>query len=398
MPEAHAILSASSAGRWLRCPPSAQLAAQMPETTSDYAEAGRLAHAIGELKARKHFLSGMGPKKYTAALKKLKEDPHYEPAMDEATDLYLDALKEQALSFETAPFVALEVRVDYSDVAPEGFGTADCVMIGGDLLVVCDYKNGSGVPVEAEENPQMMLYACGTLRTFRAIYGDSIHRVRLVIIQPHAGGVKTWETTKDELERWARETVAPAAALAAEGKGDFCAGPWCDNYFCPVRANCRARAEHLLSLTELEGAGPEAPGFTGPTLTDEEIGDVLLRARDLAKWVKALEDYAFSVLLGGRPLPGWKLVAGRTSRDWTGGADTAFPALVAAGIPEAMLYERKPVTPAALEKAVGKDAYRTTVAPQVTVSPGKPALAPMSDKRAAYDPAAAAFKAVSPDG
>ena len=144
-PEIHASLSASSAGRWLRCPPSAKLAAEAPDTPSSYAAAGTLAHAIGELKARKHFFAGMGPKKYANALKKLTEDPNYDPGMDSATDTYLDALKEQALSFSATPFVALEVKVDYGDIAPGGFGTSDAVMIGDDTIVVCDYKNGSGV-------------------------------------------------------------------------------------------------------------------------------------------------------------------------------------------------------------------------------------------------------------
>jgi len=301
------------------------------------------------------------------------------------------------MSFSQPPFAALEIRVDYSDIAPAGFGTADAVLIGNDAIVVCDYKNGAGVPVEAEENPQMKLYAYGALRTFGPMFGDAIQKIRLVIIQPHAGGVKVWDTTREDLDRWARETVAPSAALAAEGKGDFCPGEWCDNYFCPVRATCRARAEHLLGLEAQFPAGPDAPGFSGPTLTDEEIGDVLIRAKELAKWTKALEDYAFSTLLDGRPIAGWKLVAGRTSRDWTGGADAAFPALITAGVPEAVLWDRRPKTPAGLEKEVGKEVYRTTVAPLVTVSPGKPALAPESDKRPPYDPAAAAFRKVGAD-
>ena len=85
-PETHALLSASSAGRWLHCPPSALLAAQEPQTTSDYAEAGRVAHAIGELKARKYFLEGIGPRVFSKRLKAIQADPHYDPGMDDATD------------------------------------------------------------------------------------------------------------------------------------------------------------------------------------------------------------------------------------------------------------------------------------------------------------------------
>ena len=411
-PEIHSILGASSAGRWIPCPPSAKLAAEAPKTTSDYAEAGRVAHAIGELKARKYFLEGIGPRKFSSMLKKLQSDPHYDPDMDSATDLYLDTLKELALTFDRPPFVALETRVDYGDIAPGGFGTADGIMIGGDTIVVADYKNGSGVPVEAEDNPQMKLYAYGALRTFGVIFGDAIQKVRPVIIQPHSGGVKMWETSRAELERWAHEVVAPAAALAAEGKGDFRAGDWCDHYFCPARATCRTRAEHLLSLTSLEGATPEGsikpeeaeeykriseydPSMP-PLLSDDEVGNVLNIAKSLAKWVKSLEDYAFESIMSGKPIAGWKVVEGRSNRAWAGGADEAFPKLLEAGIPEAILYERKPVSPTALEKAVGKEKYAEKVAGLVIKPPGKPTLAAADDERPDYQQAQAenAFKVV----
>lgn len=416
MPDIHSNLGPSSAGRWLRCTPSAALAAQLPDTASSYATAGTLAHAIGELKARKYFLEGIGPRKFSAAMKKFKEDPSYDPGMDGATDLYLDTLKELALTFDTPPFVALETRVEYEDIAPGGFGTSDAILIGGDTIIVCDYKNGSGVPVEAEMNPQMMLYAYGALRVYGPIFGDTIQKVRLVIIQPHSGGIKSWETTRAELERWAHEVVAPAAALAAEGKGDYCAGEWCDNYFCPAKAQCRARAEYMLSLTSLKGAEPagdrepsemaayevarEINPDLPPLLSDDEIGDVLAQAKDLAKWISSLEDYVDKTLLAGKPIKGWKLVAGKTSRSWTYGADAAFEALMADGIPEAMLYERKPVTPPGLEKAVGKQVYQEKVAKQVTINPGKPTRAPVSDPRPEYQQTKAeeAFKAVVEDG
>ena len=114
-PEQHAVLSASSAHRWLHCPPSARLAEQFPDQTNPYAEAGRVAHAIAELKARKYFLEPMSARTYNAQLKKLQADPHFDKSMEENTDTYLEVLKETALAFEKAPFVALETRVDFSD-------------------------------------------------------------------------------------------------------------------------------------------------------------------------------------------------------------------------------------------------------------------------------------------
>jgi hypothetical protein len=391
MPDTHALLSASSAARWLNCPPSAVLAEQFPDTGSKYAAAGTLAHAIAELKARKYFLEPMGTRTYNTRMKKLKADPTFEPGMEAATEIYLDQLKSIAMSFSTPPFVALEVRVDYGHIAPEGFGTADCIMIGGDQLHVVDYKNGSGVLVEAAENPQMMLYALGALNVYRPIFGDSIREVHLHIVQPNAGGVRSWSLTTEELTAWGEKAKGPAA-LAFEGKGEFNPGPWCEDHFCPARAQCSARARKLLGLE----SDPKA--YKEPELlSDAEIGDILERATGLQKWISDLQDYALRAALAGRTIPGYKAVEGRSSREWTS-QEEAFAALQAKGVPEALLWERKPVTVAGLEAALGKKSFAEAAEGLVTKKPGKPTLVPESDKRPAYNAAAAAFGVVQDAG
>ena len=393
----HAVLSASSSHRWLNCPPSARLAEQFPETTSSYAEAGRMAHAIAELKARKYFLEPMSTRTYNARLKKLKSGPNYDAGMDAATDLYLDHLKEIGMSFTAPPFVALETRVDYSHLAPEGFGTADCIIIGDGRLHVIDYKNGSGVPVDAENNSQMMLYALGALKVYGVIFGDSLREIHLSIVQPHAGGVKTWSLTREELEEWGETVVKPAAQLAYDGGGEFHPGAWCDSAFCPARATCTARARKMLELEPEAAAVPAAVApadWEGPTLTDDQIGDVLTRALHLQKWVENLQIYALSAALEGRRIAGFKVVEGRGSRDWND-MDAAFRALQERGVPEAMLYERKPVSVAGLEKNLGKKTFAETADGLWQKKPGKPALVPESDKRPEYNAAAIAFGAVS---
>lgn len=394
-PEQHAKLSASSAHRWLHCPPSVKLAEQFPSQTSSYAEAGRLAHAIAELKARKYFLEPMSARTYNSRLKKSQEDPYYDKGMEDSTDAYLEVLKETACSFEQAPFVALETRVDFSDYVPEGFGTADCIMIGAGTIVIIDYKNGAGVPVEADENPQMMLYALGALQVYAPIYGDTIQRAVLIIVQPNAGGTKTWETTVQTLKSWAGDTVRPAAKLAYNGQGDYCAGDWCR--FCPAKAQCSARARQMLELEPLVGAKPllsVAPGEASKNapalLSDADVGDVLRRALTLKKWVEDLEEYALSAALAGREITGFKAVEGRGSREWTD-QDAAFQTLQQRGVAEALLWERKPCSVAGLEKALGKKAFSEAADGLVLKKPGKPTLVPSSDKRPAYNAAAIAF-------
>ena len=394
-PEQHALLSASSSHRWLHCPPSVKLAENFPSKTSIYAEAGRVAHAIAELKARKYFVEPMSTRTYNAKLKKLQADEYYDKGMEASTDTYLAFLQETAMTFKQSPFVTLETRVDYSEYAPEGFGTADCIMIGEGRICIIDYKNGAGVPVEAENNSQMMLYGLGALKVYAPIYGDSIKSVLLVIVQPNAGGVKTWETTVTALHEWGREVVSPAAELAAAGEGTFLAGDWCR--FCPAKAQCSARAQQMLGLEPLLGAEPllaQTPGQqtrdAKKLLTDAEVGDILTRGRELAAWVKDLEEYALSAALAGREIAGFKAVEGRGTREWND-LDTAFKTLQERGVAEALLYERKPASVAGLEKILGKKAFADAADGLVVKKPGKPTLVPSSDRRPAYNAAAIAF-------
>lgn len=196
-PRAHALLSASAAVKWLTCPPSARLEESFPDTTSEYAAEGILAHSIAELKARKHFIEGIGPRKFNSMLKKLKEDPLYQAEMDGYTDAYLEYLKECSMKYGSRPYVAIEKRVDYSATAPEGFGTCDCIMIHADEMRIIDFKYGKGVPVSSEANPQLMLYALGAFSSYQILY--PVKRVILSIFQPRLNSVSEWDLSIDDL-------------------------------------------------------------------------------------------------------------------------------------------------------------------------------------------------------
>ena len=375
---AHAILSPSSAKRWINCPPSALINAEAPQTDTVYTREGTLAHAVCELKARKHFLTGIGPKKFTAEMKKFRADELWQDEMDGYTDDYLNALKDIAAEYKARPYVALEQRVDFSEYVPEGFGTADCIMIGavegieGDVLNVIDFKYGKGVKVEAEDNPQMMLYALGALMDYSAIY--DIDEVRMTIVQPRIKREpETWSLKALSLVNWANYTVEPAAKLAMAGEGEFQEGEWCR--FCAIRGSCRARAEANLQLARMDFRQP-------PELTDAEVAEALETGQRLKAWLSDLEEYALGACLEGRELPGWKAVEGRSVRAWTD-QDGAFTAAKAAGVPEEMLYERKPVTLAALEKIMGKKPFAEALGEYVATPPGKPTLARADDKRKA---------------
>jgi len=394
-PEKHALLSASSASRWLVCTAAPRFEEQFPENSSEYAEEGRLAHSICELKLLKKF-TVMNNRTFTSRYNKLKSDPLYTDEMDKTSDIYIEHLTEKAMTYDRPPAVSAEVKVDFSDYVPEGFGTCDCIMIGGDTLDITDYKHGKGVPVSAEGNAQMRLYALGALKRYRPVYGDTIKRVRLTICQPRIQDEpSTEELTTEELIAWGN-SIKPAAQKAYMGLGEYVPGEHCR--FCRGKAQCKARAQKNMALEEFKDCvpenGPKPPMFGQGVLTDDEIGDLLARGKDLVQWYKDLEEYALQAILDGKTIPGWKAVAGRSNRTWTD-QDAAIAAVLAAGYDEALVYERKPKTLTELEKLMGKAEFAEKLGSYVIKPPGKPTLVPITDKREPYNPAAADFAEVA---
>ena len=395
-PEKHALLSASSASRWLKCTAAPRYEEQFPENTTDYAEEGRLAHAICELKVIKQFTTQLTPRTFTTRLKKLKENPLYQDEMDKTSDLYLEHLTERAMQYDTKPNVAVEVRVDFAEYVPEGFGTCDCIMIGGDTLNITDYKHGKGVPVSAENNSQMRLYALGALKRYKPVYGGSIKKVCMTIDQPRIQTEPSSETiTVEELLAWG-ESIKPIAAKAYMGLGEFKPGEHCR--FCRGKAQCKARAAINTALEEFKDCVPEKgekpPLFGQGVLTDEEIGGLLVRGKELVAWYKDLEEYALSTILKGGTIPGWKAVAGRSNRTFTD-TEAALNAAMAAGYDKSLLYDLKPKTLTELEKLMGKAEFADKLGSFVVKPVGKPTLALLTDKREAYNPAAADFAGIT---
>lgn len=404
-PTEHALLSASSAHRWLACTAAPRFEEQFPNGTSDYAEEGSLAHSICELYARKHF-STMTNRKFNADLKKLQAKPYYSDEMLKTAEAYVEYLTEKAMAYPSTPYVTQEVKVDFSDYVPQGFGTCDCVMIGGDTLHITDYKHGKGVEVSAVENPQMRLYALGALKMFAPVFGDSIKKVSMGICQPRITDDESEDSlTVEELKAWG-ESIKPIALEAYNGPGTFCPGEHCR--FCKGKAQCRARADQNTAFEdfkdfaiagkaapELQALSPEARAVIGlpPMLSDTEIGELLVKAEGLVQWYKDLCDYATQALLDGKTIDGWKVVAGKSNRAFTD-IDTAFGKVIAAGYDEALLYERKPITLTGVEKLLGKPKFEELLKDCVTKPLGKPTLVPLSDKREPYSTTASDFAGV----
>lgn len=372
MPNKHALLSASSAYRWLACPPSALLSAKYEDTSSSYAQEGTAAHALAEYKVLK-------------ALGRKADDPtenldYFNEEMDEATDAYAGYVLEQvaeAKKATTDPIVLVEQRVDFSTYVPDGFGTADALIIADDKLSITDLKYGRGVLVEADHNPQLMCYALGAYEIFSALY--DIETVSMTIFQPRRDNVSVFEMKASDLLDWAENTLKPKAELAAEGKGDFTAGEHCR--FCKAKADCRARAEANLALARYDFALP-------PTLTDADIEAILPLLDELTSWAEDIKAYALTRAVAGKEWHGYKLVAGRSNRKYVN-EDAVAKKVSDAGFNP---YEEKLLGITAMTKLLGKNRFEELLSSLIEKPQGKPTLVPESDKRPAMNSAKEDFK------
>ena len=383
----HALLSPSSAHRWLNCPRAPRLEVTLPEKTSTYAEEGTLAHSVCEAAAKKQF-GKVKAATYTRTIKKLKADEHWDDEMLHTAETYVEHLSERAMRFDKEPYVAFEVSVDISDYVPESFGRCDCVMFGGNTLVITDYKHGKGVPVDVTENPQMMLYALGALKLYRPIFGDAIQTVELRVDQPRINAYGEWDCTVDELLAWGDE-IRPKAQMAFMGFGEFHAGSWCQ--FCRANSICKAQAEQNISAFD-DFAG--VVNQSADILTPEQMSAVLARGETLVSWYNAIKAKALELILEGTAIPGYKAVEGRSTRVWSD-MDKALEKLESSGVEHAVLFDSVPKTLAQIEKMLGKTKFEELVGSFVIKPPGKPTLASSDDPKPEFHSAAADFAAVA---
>ena len=355
----HALLSPSVAHRWMNCPPSACLEREFPSSSSEVAAEGTAAHALCEHKLRK-------------LLKLRSKRPHSDfedDEMDRCSDDYVSFVQEQ-MGEIPSPMVLVEQRLDLTRYVPEAFGTADCIIVGGDRLHIVDFKYGMGVLVEAEHNPQMMLYALGALELLDGIY--DIQTISMSIFQPRRENVCTWSLPKEDLLRWARDDLVEKARLAYMGEGEYRAGEWCT--FCRAAVRCRARAEEKLRLAKEEFKYP-------PLITDEEIEDVLGEIPELIKWANAILAYATDAAVNhGKVWMGFKIVEGRSVRRYKD-EDVVAREAESAGYTD--IFDKKLISLTQMEKLMGKKAFTDILGGLIEKPPGKPTLVPVSDKRPA---------------
>lgn len=363
----HALLSASSSHRWIRCPPSQRLSENYEDKGSDYAKQGSEAHSLCQFKLES--MLGMKTTDPTADLS------FYDEEMENCAENYaLYVMEQVAKAKETCadPVVLIEQRLDFSRWVEAGFGTGDCVIIADGVLTVCDFKFGKHSLIGAEGNSQMMCYALGGLDLFDGIY--DIETINMTIYQPRRENISTYTLSKAELLQWADDVLAPAARLAYAGEGEFESGEHC--YFCKAKATCRKRAEYNLELARYDFEKPA-------TLEDEEIEAILLKVDDLMSWASDIKAYALQAAISGKAWAGWKLVEGRANRKYID--ETAVvDAVVAAGFNP---YEEKLLGITAMTSILGKKRFEEVLGQLIRRPQGKPTLVPENDKRPAMNTA-----------
>ena len=370
-PKGHALLSASSSHRWMNCPPSARLCENYDDKGSDFAAEGTDAHALCEFRLQE----ALG----IPAENPIENLTWYNEEMEDCAVSYASFVSEivaKAKDICSDPVVLIEQHLDYSKFVQEGFGTGDCIVIADGELHIIDYKHGRGVLVEADNNPQMKLYALGALEIFDGIY--DIETVSMTIFQPRRGNVSTYSLSKADLYAWAEEVLKPIAELAYKGEGQYNCGEWCQ--FCKAKTDCRKRAEANMELAKYDFMDP-------PLLTDEEIEDVLSKVDNLVAWANDVKEFAFQAAMSGKVWTGWKLVEGRSVRKYVNDEAVAATVLEAGYDP----YEKKLLGLTEMQKRLGKSKFEELLGSLIHRPQGKPTLVPESDKRPAITTAIADF-------
>ena len=363
----HALLSASSAHRWISCPPSALLSKNFEDFSSSFAQEGTDAHTLAQYKLENSL--GIKTRDPTEALSFYNEEMN-----SHAENYAIFVLEQVEKTKETCadPLVLIEQKLDFSKYVPGGYGYVDCLITADGTLTVIDYKYGLGIAVSAERNPQMFCYALGALALFDGIY--DIDNVHLIIYQPRRENISEYDISKSELIKWAVEVLVPTAELAINGKGEYKSGAHCQ--FCKAKATCRKRAECNLELAKYDFEVPA-------TLDDHEIAAILRKADELVSWANDVKEYALKEALHGTKFEGFKLVAGRSNRKYTNEAAVADIVVAAGKDP----YEKKLLGVTAMTALLGKKVFEEILGGLTLKSPGKPTLVTADDKRPEFNSA-----------
>jgi len=372
----HAKLSPSGAARWMSCTASASVEALLPDESSVYADEGSRMHNICEKLLRigadatselSHFYNDFKP------VLGSPETTHFTDDVDTCADYaqqYLNYCRAQpGMSF-------IERKVDYSEYAEGGFGTADYITVGGDTLWVTDLKYGAGVRVHAKENPQAMMYALGAYLELNMLY--EIKTVKIAIVQPRMDSISEWSLSVEDLLEWA-ETVREKAAEALSDSPVFAPGNKTCKW-CKAKLTCAARAKWATDIAT-EGFDEIEEVYTartdGKLLSPDDIAAIYASLKGIESWIKDVRSHAYKLAMNGEPPKGLKLVSTLKNSAWID-ADKAEKAVLKVIKPEDA-YTKKFLSPTQAKKLLPKG--DTSFDHLIERPSGNPALVTVDDDR-----------------
>lgn len=378
----HYFVSPSNLHRCLVCTPSAMLETHFPDSQSPSAAEGTLAHKLAEVELQ-NFLRCNEPL-LKEQRKKLMKSEFWSQSMDDYVEEYVSEVIRRYLNIkedDPATVLLLEQKIVLDDFIPGGFGYGDAIIVGNHTVEVIDLKYGRNVAVSAEGNPQLRAYALGAYGELSCVY--DIDTVVVTIVQPRNGGVSSETVPVKDLLAWADE-MRPRIELALQGEGEFVAGSHCK--FCRAAVRCKALADYELEIAKKQFEDASV-------LSDEDIAEILGKADGLISWVNKITGYALQEAVDkGRKWPGWKLVAGRSNRKLSDEGE-ARKLLKEAGYTEDQFLKPQEIKGFTdLEKLIGKKKLDTLFKDVIIKPPGKPKLAPESDKRPEWNAAKADFE------
>jgi hypothetical protein len=343
---AHSPYGPSSAERWLNCPASIRATRGMPDTDSDWSTEGTAGHTLSEW-ARledKPTSYWLGEKIQVEQVDGTTVEVKVDSEMVTAIQEFVDYVNQ----FDGEHHV--EVRVYYKEYVPDGFGTLDHATLAAMIARITDLKYGKGVQVFAEWNEQLLCYALGVLLEWDWLYG--FKKFILTIHQPRLDHVDTWEISREDLLKWAKEVLIPGYKRTLDPKAEFNPGEWCQ--FCKIKATCRARTEHKFRLLQSEFTNLNELKPSNPdVLENDDLAAVRKHFKEIKAWMAAIDSHIFSELRKGHACGDLKIVDGRSSRVLVGEQKDLVRDFAKHGVSKAELYEEPSLkSPHALEKEV----------------------------------------------
>jgi hypothetical protein len=353
----------------MSCPGSVRMCEGIPDTSSDASLEGTMMHTVSA-----HCLTRGTDAAGYVGVTDAETGLILQAEQAQVIQTYVDTVRDICETTGGKLLVEQRLSIWHMTGEEDAHGTADAVIMTMDELIVIDAKFGRGVAVEAEENPQLMMYAAAAYVEHELAY--DFKRVRMMIVQPRLNASPEWTIPVADLNEFMEEvqvsaelTRQPDAPLVVSAKG-------CQ--WCRAKATCPAITNQIMD--DFDDVVPE-------TADERDLARIMANADMIEKWVKAVRAEVERRLLAGEPVHGYKLVQGKKgNRQWAD-PDAAEETLKSMRIKHDQMYDYKLASPTSIEKLakagdVGPRQW-TKIQDLITQSEGQPSVAPESDKRPA---------------